>query len=75
MHGRWWRWLGTVLAIVCGLVFGWVAGTGLVHAASIGVTDAAYCMPAQRPGTEDQPSAAAKCSSVRFQPSSASSLR
>ena len=25
MHGRWWRWLGTVLAVVSGLVFGWVA--------------------------------------------------
>lgn len=75
MRGRWWRWLGTVLAIVCGLVFGWVAGTGLVHAASIGVTDAAHCTPVKRPGTADQPSAAAKCSSVRFQPSSASALR
>ena len=33
MRGSWWRWLSAVLAIICGLAFGWVAGTGVVQAA------------------------------------------
>jgi hypothetical protein len=32
MRGSWWTWLSAVLAIILGLVFGWVAGTGVVHA-------------------------------------------
>ena len=47
MHGRWWRWLGTVLAVVSGLVFGWVAGSGLVHAAPVGMSHAVRYPPAQ----------------------------
>lgn len=73
MHGRWWRWLGTVLAVVGGLVFGWIAGSGLVHAAPVEVTDAAQGSAASAPS--DQASALARCSSARFQPSSASALR
>lgn len=33
MRGSWWRWLSAVLAIIFGLAFGWVAGTGVVQAA------------------------------------------
>ena len=33
MRGGWWKWLSAVLAIVFGLIFGWIAGTGLVQAA------------------------------------------
>ena len=43
MHGRWWRWLGTVLAVVCGLVFSWSRAPAWCTAASIAVTDAACC--------------------------------
>lgn len=78
MHGRWWRWLGTVLAVVSGLVFGWIAGSGLVHAAPVVATDAVMRSPVQRPAASvpsDQASALARCSSVRFQPSSASAFR
>ncbi len=78
MHGRWWRWLGTVLAIVSGLVFGWIAGSGLVHAAPVEATDAVHRLPTQQlvaSASNNQASAAARCSSARFQPSSASVLR
>ena len=78
MHGRWWRWLGTVLAVVSGLVFGWVAGSGLVNAAPVVATDAVMRSPVQPPAASapsDQASALARCSSARFQPSSASVLR
>ena len=78
MHGRWWRWLGTVFAVVSGLVFGWIAGSGLVHAAPFVATDAVMRSPDQRPAVSapsDQASALARCSSARFQPSSASALR
>jgi hypothetical protein len=78
MHGRWWRWLGTVLAVVSGLVFGWVAGSGLVNAAPVVATDAVMRSPVQPPAASapsDQASALARCSSARFQPSSASALR
>jgi hypothetical protein len=34
MRGSWWQWLSAVLAIIFGLAFGWVAGTGVVQAAS-----------------------------------------
>ena len=34
MRGSWWTWLSAVVAIILGLVFGWVAGTGVVQAAS-----------------------------------------
>ncbi len=33
MRGSWWTWLSAVVAIILGLVFGWVAGMGVVHAA------------------------------------------
>ena len=33
MRGSWWTWLSAVVAIILGLVFGWVAGTGVVQAA------------------------------------------
>ena len=78
MHGRWWRWLGTVLAVVSGLVFGWVAGSGLVNAAPVVATDAVMRSPVQPPAASapsDQASALARCTSARFQPSSASALR
>lgn len=78
MHGRWWRWLGTVFAVVSGLVFGWIAGSSLVHAAPVVATDAVMRLPVQRPAASapsDQASALARCSSARFQPSSASALR
>ena len=78
MHGRWWRWLGTVFAVVSGLVFGWIAGSGLVHAAPVVATDAVMRSPVQPPAASapsDQASALARCSSARFQPSSASALR
>lgn len=78
MHGRWWRWLGTVLAVVGGLVFGWVAGSGLVHAAPVEVTDAVQRSRAQQPAasaSSDQANALARCSRARLQPSSASAWR
>lgn len=75
MHGRWWRWLGTVLAVVSGLVFGWVAGSGLVHAAPVGMSHAVRHPPAQCAAASAQPSAAPRCASASFQPSSASALR
>ena len=78
MHGRWWRWLGTVLAVVSGLVFGWIAGSSLVNAAPVVATDAVMRSPVQPPAASapsDQASALARCSSARFQPSSASALR
>jgi len=40
MRGSWWKWLSAVLAIVFGLIFGWVAGTGLVQAAGSAVVSA-----------------------------------
>lgn len=40
MRGGWWKWLSAVLAIVFGLIFGWVAGTGLVQAAGSPVLSA-----------------------------------
>lgn len=67
MRGSWWRWLSAVLAVICGLAFGWVAGTGLVHAAPAVVGTA---------GVEQvQLRCCANQSSIRFQPSSASVLR
>lgn len=67
MRGRWWRWLSAVLAVICGLAFGWVAGTGLVQAApTVGGTAGA---------THVQLRCCANQSSSRFQPSSASALR
>lgn len=67
MRGSWWRWLSALLATICGLAFGWVAGTGLVQAAPAVVGAA--------PADTDQPRCCANQSSKRFQPSSASVLR
>lgn len=87
MRRGWWRWLSALLATLCGLAFGWVAGSGLVHAAPIGErgAHAAGCetVAVKSEGRPCQPphasSAQARClanqSSSRFQPSSASSLR
>lgn len=67
MRGSWWRWLSAVLAVVCCLAFGWVAGTRLVQAAPAAVGAA---------GVEEvQLRCCANQSSSRFQPSSASALR
>ena len=38
MRGSWWTWLSVVVAIILGLVFGWVAGMGVVHAAHAAAT-------------------------------------
>jgi len=38
MRGSWWTWLSAVVAIILGLVFGWVAGMGVVHAAHAAAT-------------------------------------
>ncbi len=35
MRSRWWSWISAVLAVLCGLAFGWVAGSGLVRAAAL----------------------------------------
>ena len=54
MRGSWWTWLSAVLAIILGLVFGWVAGTGVVHAATAAdvpaVTVSAGATPARCAG-------------------------
>ena len=87
MPRAWWRWLSALLATLCGLAFGWVAGSGLVHAARAadrpecvaGLNDAALkaegrpCLPP--PASSAQARRLANQSSNRFQPSSASSLR
>jgi hypothetical protein len=79
MGGRWWRWLSALLAAICGLIFGFVAGLGVARAAappppvaSAGVTAAAP--PAARVQPAPTPCAANQASS-RAQPSSAASLR
>ena len=38
MRGSWWTRLSAVVAIILGLVFGWVAGMGVVHAAHAAAT-------------------------------------
>lgn len=70
----WWRFLSAVLAALCGLAFGWVAGAGVAraeadHSATPASTDCAItaCAAAQT-RVENH-------SSRRFQPSSAASLR
>lgn len=87
MPRGWWRWLSALLATLCGLAFGWVAGSGLVHAAPIadeagyvaGLNTAAFrtegrqCLPPS--ASRAQARWLANQSSSRFQPSSASSLR
>jgi hypothetical protein len=78
MRGTWWKWLSAVLAIICGLLFGWIAGAGLVQAAPLERPDAglAECAgPAPQGPVADQPRRAFSQSSVRCQPSSASVLR
>jgi hypothetical protein len=76
MRGTWWRWLSAVLAAICGLVFGWIAGADLARAAPAvdAGADAAQAAPAGR-RAGDQPRWAPSQSSARFQPSSASALR
>lgn len=79
MRGTWWRWLSAVLAAICGLVFGWIAGAGLVQAASAVDAGAAVAQVAalapSRWRAGDQPRWAPSQSSARFQPSSAAALR
>lgn len=76
MRGTWWRWLSAVLAAICGLVFGWIAGAGLVQAASAVDAGAAVAqVAASRWRAGDQPRWARSQSSARFQPSSAAALR
>lgn len=50
MRGSWWTWLSAVLAIILGLVFGWVAGTGVVHAAAAAGAPAVVVMDGGRLG-------------------------
>ena len=38
MRGSWWTWLSAVVAIILGVVFGWEAGMGVVHAAHAAAT-------------------------------------
>lgn len=66
MRGRWWRWLSALMAIVFGLVFGFLAGFGVARAAAPRVPDGPQA---------DQPSLSANQAVSRCQPSSASSLR
>jgi hypothetical protein len=104
MRGSWWQWLSAVLAIICGLAFGWVAGTGVAQAASAAtvpvpavkearVFESATGDGARRParGLQGRLPGAMPCcaappdnpqlrcwanhSNMRFQASSASSLR
>ncbi len=70
----WWKFLSAVLATLCGLAFGWVAGAGVArveaaHSATPGSVDRAIAACAA-----DQ-TFAENHSSRRFQPSSAASLR
>ena len=50
MRGSWWTWLSAALAIILGLVFGWIAGTGVVQAAEAVGAFAAAVMDVGRPG-------------------------
>ncbi len=81
MRSRWWSWISAVLAVLCGLAFGWVAGSGLVRAASLAaavVAPPVAASPAASPGAGRdrlQPRWAANQACMRRQPSSASSLR
>jgi len=74
MKGRWWRWLSALLAMLCGLAFGWVAGTGVARA-----EDDRGATGKHEVSATAVPAAVQTCaenhSSRRFQPSSASSLR
>ena len=76
MRAMWWKRLSAVLAVICGLVFGWIAGAGLVQAAPISAMNAQFgeCS-AQDWSGGDQPRRSFSQSSARFQPSSAASLR
>ena len=69
MRGSWWRWLSAVLAIIFGLAFGWVAGTGVAQTASMAA------VPVLAATDDAQRRCCANHDSMRFQPSSASSLR
>lgn len=87
MRRGWWRWLSALLATLCGLAFGWVAGSGLVHAAAmearggiavecrVGALKSEGRLGLPSPASHDQTRCLANQSSSRFQPSSASSLR
>ncbi len=79
MHGRWWRWLSALLAALCGLAFGWVAGSGVVRAAGPQALAPEAVVTAAAGPPEDRPAYAARCAenhaSRRCQPSSAAALR
>jgi|APTNR8051073442_1049403.scaffolds.fasta_scaffold17366_3 hypothetical protein len=76
MRGTWWKWLSAVLAIVCGLVFGWIAGAGLVQAAPLAAMNAPPAVQAAQGWVgSDQPRRALSHSSARFQPSAAAAGR
>ncbi len=81
MRGSWWRWLSALLATLCGLAFGWVAGMGLVNAAAHAdhpsgtVIGDVMGRPLPPVGCDAQPRWEDSHSSSRFQPSSASSWR
>ena len=74
MKGRWWRWLSALLAALCGLAFGWVAGTGVARAEVFGGVRTATVVT-----LVDAPRVAQIRADNhprrRFQPSSASALR
>jgi hypothetical protein len=78
MGGRWWRWLSAVLAAICGLIFGFVAGFGVARAAGTMPPAAALIRVASPPPARLQPAPtpwAANQASSRAHPSSAASLR
>ncbi len=74
MKRGWWRWLSAAIAAMCGVAFGWVAGTGVARAdpppvaASAPAARVVGAMRADQTFFENH-------SSRRFQPSSASALR
>lgn len=79
MGGRWWRWLSAVLAAICGLIFGFVAGVGVARAAGTVPPPAGVIAPADsQPAAQLQPAPtpwAANQASSRAQPSAAASWR
>ena len=74
MKGRWWRWFSAAIAAVCGVAFGWVAGTGVARADPPPVTASEPAVRVVCAKDADQ-TFLENHSSRRFQPSSASALR
>ena len=79
MGGRWWRWLSALLAAICGLIFGFVAGLGVARAAALAPPVASAGVTAAAPPAARVQPAPTRCAanqaSSRAQPSSAASLR